>query len=214
MTQMEKLTNTLMSDLRARKWHRAIRCFHYAKSHHRGFRRDGVTPEFQHQVEIALLSLLLVDHLLYGEETICTVFLHDTAEDAGVEWSEVRSMIVGELPEVFGRDCDHDFASRVLFATERVTKVYRGVKKDFSAYLGEMTDPISSIVKMVDRNHNLGTMLGVFSKEKIAEQIRETEAILAMGKMAQNLHPEQFTAYMLVRTTIKDKIRMLTAAIQ
>lgn len=209
--QYKKLRNTLKSELRGRAYHKALKCLTFAEKRHTGFRKDLVTREYQHQVEIALFALCL--RLNYPEETICVILLHDTPEDKNTDWTVIRSLITGSLPEIFGESADDQaFAKRVLFSLEKITKVYNGVKKPIDLYLkGMEDDPISSIAKLLDRDHNLGTMLGVFSIKKLEEQIEESKLILEMGKEAQELHSEQHEAYEIVKKSIKDKLRMLTA---
>lgn len=214
--RFKKLRNTLKSELRARGWHKALKCLRYAEQQHTDTRKDGITPEYMHQVEIALFALCLVAYLKYPEETICVILLHDTPEDRNTDWMVIRSLITGSLPEIFGeRADDQAFAKRVLFSLEKITKVYNGIKKTIDLYLKEMEDdPISSIAKLLDRDHNLGTMVGVFAIKKLEEQVEESKLILEMGKEAQELHSEQHEAYEIVKKSIKDKLRMIGAYVE
>jgi (p)ppGpp synthase/HD superfamily hydrolase len=209
----KKLRNVLSCELRIRGWFRVLKCLAFAELHHGGTRKDGVTPEFEHQVTIALAAVSMIPMIKHPEETICAILLHDTPEDADVEWSAIRAVIVGSMPDIFGENPDDvAFSRRVLQAVEKLTKVHFGAKKAFAAYLFEMIrDPISSLAKLMDRDHNLGTMVGVFTLAKIEEYIEETMEILNMAKKARRLHPEQHAAYEIVKQSILSKLKLAGA---
>ena len=57
----------------------------FAADYHVGYRKDGTTPEFQHQLEIGHLIRTMLRGLMFPAETLAAVFLHDTPEDYGVK---------------------------------------------------------------------------------------------------------------------------------
>src|SRR3990170_8235289 len=102
MNKFQKKLLTLRNQLIGARFHHALAALEFAMKYHTGTRKDGVTPEFQHQVEIALYALTLPD-LMHREEVIATILLHDVREDYGVADAEIASLFFE----------DPDFADRV-----------------------------------------------------------------------------------------------------
>lgn len=202
MTKFEKKLLTLRQQLVGARYHHALAALEFALRYHTGTRKDGVTPEFQHQVEIALFALTLPD-LMYREEVIATIMLHDVREDYGVSDGEVRGLFFK----------DPGFAARVARAVENMTKEFRGVKKDEKALFDLMSqDPIASIAKGCDRMHNLQSMVGVFKLEKQKEYIKEVfDLFLPMLKKARRLFPHQVNAYENIKHILTSQIELIEA---
>ena len=189
----------LRSWLLGRSWFAAVRAMDYAEGYHNGLRKDGVTPEFAHQVQIALHATTLVPHLLYPQETVTVAFLHDIAEDYDVEFDVIEMK----------------FGKQVSDSVRAMTKIHKGVKRDpHEVAAAQAADPIASVAKGIDRNHNQSTMVGVFTDEKIASYLDETrEFILPMLKQGRRNFPEQDGAYQNVRTSLVAQMDMLEAVI-
>jgi (p)ppGpp synthase/HD superfamily hydrolase len=201
MTNFEKKLLTLRQYLIGARYFQALKALEFARKFHTGTRRDGFTPEFDHQVSIALFALTLPD-LKYREEVIATIMLHDVREDYNVPEEEIRTL--------FGPG---DFTDRVCRAVENMTKVFRGVKKDEAGLFALMAeDPIASIAKGCDRIHNLQSMVGVFKLLKQKDYIREVhELFLPMLKTARRLFPEQTLAYENIKHMLKSQIALIEA---
>ena len=166
-----------------------------------GTRKDGVTPEFDpHVCQVQFLRTLL-PYLDYPEETICTTLSHDTPEDKDVSPQELERFYKDPI-----------FGSRVSSSTMKVTKTYSGEKFNSVELFAQMSQcPIASIVKGVERFHNLQSMVGVFSLEKQKEYVRETEEyILPMLKDAEFRFPTQEPAYKNIRTILKSQLAILS----
>ena len=135
---MNKKIVTLRYWLLGRGYHVALAALEFAAKFHTGTRKDGHTPEFDHQVTIALYIRTIADLLDYPEETLAAVFLHDVCEDHDVGFDEIEAK--------FGR--------RIRDAVIRLTKVHRGVKVPPEVYFSKMAeDAIASVVKGADRMH-------------------------------------------------------------
>lgn len=175
--------------LLGREWFKAAEAMTWAEGYHTGVRKDGVTPEFNHQVQIALYLATLTPHLLHPEDTITTAFAHDVCEDFDVEFSVVEGL----------------FGGRVAQATHSVTKVHKGFKRHPAEVMAaQANDPIGSVVKGADRIHNQSTLAGVFGNAKILEYIEETETyILPMLKQARQKFPAQSAAYQNERIMLR-----------
>lgn len=183
--------------LQGRNYHKALEAMEYAGSFHVGTRKDGITPEFHHQISI-VMYLRTLPPLLYPEESIIVAFLHDVVEDYAASMMEIGDR----------------FGERVHRAVSRLSKNENGIKKslpDLFHLVAE--DPVASIVKAADRIHNQQT-LGSFSPEKQEKYILETrEYILPMVKKARRLFPQQEPAYMNAKHYLFSQIQLLEAAL-
>ena len=202
MTKFQKKLLTLRQQLVGARYHHALAALEFAHRFHTGLRRDNVTPEFQHQIEIALFALTLPD-LMFRQEVIATIMLHDVREDYGVTAAEIRELFFE----------DPDFATRVDRAVENMTKEFRGVKKDEQALFDAMSqDPIASIAKGCDRMHNLQSMIGVFKLEKQKQYIGEVHNLFfPMLKKARRLFPHQVNAYENIKHILESQIQLIEA---
>ena len=175
----------------------ALDAFEFAMKHHVGTRKDGVTPEFQHQLETTQLIRTLRSSLIYPAESLAVMLLHDTAEDYGVDFAEIRDR----------------FGARVEHGVYRMTKVHKGVKKSPEQYFTEMLDcPITTVCKGGDRGHNQQSMVGVFSREKQVAYLEETEKwILPMLKLARRAHPRQEAVYENLKFLLRSQVQLIKA---
>jgi (p)ppGpp synthase/HD superfamily hydrolase len=182
-----------------RGFYRAVEALEYAAKYHDGYRKDGFTPEFHHQVSIAhyLRTLPGIRNL---EDVLTAAFLHDTIED--------KDITAEEIADRFGLE--------VARAVSLLTKKSRGMVKDKEDYFKRMSDnPIASIVKGGDRIHNYQTMAKVFTCTKQLKYIREGENyILPMLKEARNNFPDQELAYENIKYTLKGQMELLRLSIE
>jgi (p)ppGpp synthase/HD superfamily hydrolase len=202
MNKFEKKLLTLRQQFVGARYHHALAALEFAHRFHTGLRKDGVTPEFQHQIEIALFALTLPD-LMFREEVIATILLHDVREDYDITDREIRDLFFQ----------DSEFAIRVARAVENMTKVFRGVKKNEAALFDAMgQDPIASIAKGCDRMHNLQSMVGVFKLAKQKAYIQEVhDLFLPMLKKARRLFPHQVNAYENIKHILQSQIQLIEA---
>jgi (p)ppGpp synthase/HD superfamily hydrolase len=191
-TQFEKDHAAMKNYLLGRGYKTALRVLSFARSHHDGFRKDKVTPEFHHQIRIAF-SILNLRDVVNEELCLCLAFLHDTPEDKNVSYSV--------LNEKFG----HDIASKACILD-------KGQHRDEAAcFLAIQNDIDCSIVKGADNGDNLQSMVGVFSKEKMGSYMHRTKHyVLLMLKNASNNFPEQSFAYSALRMRLKDQLMLYT----
>lgn len=204
-------------------FYEALSALEFASQHHIGMRKDGVTPEFDHQVQIALHAFTLPD-LIHREATMATIMLHDVSEDYDVSPPEIKKLFRS-----------HEFGGMVSDAVLLVTKKFRGKScfevEDSGLLEGRRADdllpteteffarmalnPIASIAKLCDRVHNLQSMVGVFSKEKQADYVDDVERqFLPMLKIAKRRHPRQTLAYENLKWTLTSQVDLIKAALQ
>jgi hypothetical protein len=191
-----KMFVSLKHYLRGRKYFTALKALAFARQYHVGKRKDGVTPEFQHQLAIALYVTTLKD-VIDEEKAITAALLHDVMEDYDVGYEEIEARFGSEMAKIVWL----------------LTKEHRGVKKDPKLYFDEIADnPIASLVKGADRIHNVQSMVGVFSIEKQKEYIDEVELyFLPMLKRAGANFPEQTAAYYNIQHMLKSQLELLKA---
>lgn len=185
----EKLRVTLRYFLLGREFYMAADALEYGAQYHTGTRKDGVTPEYQHQIEIAHYVRTLLPSLMFPEDTIAACLLHDVPEDYGVPHAEIANR--------FG------------------TKVGRAVflmDKNSNARFEDIgMDPIASVAKGGDRVHNLQSMSGVFTREKQLKYIEEAKTkFLPMLKTARRMFPKQETAYENIKHMMNSQVQLLT----
>jgi len=149
---------------------------------HVGVRKDGKTPEFQHQLEIAHLVRTLLRSLIHPAETLAAIFLHDTPEDYDVPYAEINWL----------------FGVLVANATTLLNKYdEQGNPKPLDEYYAALAyDPIASVAKPADNGHNQSTMASVFSYKKQFEySLNIKNRSWNMMKVARRLWPEQEAVY-------------------
>lgn len=171
-----------------------LRAITFAEQYHTGFRKDGVTPEFQHQIEIALHATTLKG-LSNADESILLqiIMLHDVVEDYNVSLLEIELL----------------FGPIVAKGVEVLSKVINGIKKPMAQCMHDMTlNPLPALAKGCDRVHNVQTMRGVFNYEKqkmYAQEVREH--FLPMLRRTRDLAPQY-------RQAINNIKNMLEAQVQ
>ena len=182
--------------LLGRNFYKAVEAMEFGKRHHKGLRKNG-SPEFSHQIEIALFGRTLLESLIYKEETLITIFLHDIREDYDISDGEIRTL----------------FGDLVANAVAAMTKEFRGHKRDpFEVFDNLARDPIASIAKGIDRIHNFSTMLGAFSESKQVEYIAEAELhFIPMLKRARRTFPQQESAYENIKWALNSQIDLIKA---
>lgn len=162
-----------------------------------GTRKDGITPKFHHQLSVARMLMTLEPHLLHPEDSIATAFLHDILEDHSDLWSR--------------ESIEARFGKRIADAVWTLTKKCNGMTKTYPAYYGDIAKcPIASIVKCVDRNHNIQTMVGVFTFEKQANYVDEVEDYYyPMIRVARRAFKKQYPAYENQKMFLRSQCRLI-----
>lgn len=183
--------------LQGRNWHLALAAMEMAEHLHRGVRKDGVTPEFAHQIWIANFVRTLSPMLESPEAAIACAFLHDVPEDYGVGLD----------------DLDRQFGAQVAQATWRLSKIRGGHKLADEIYYAELaTDRLAALVKGVDRTHNLGSMIDAFTPQKQVSYIEETRRhVLPMLKRARRRFTSEEPAFENIKQILVTRISLIEA---
>ena len=191
MTKFEKLKLVLRYFLLGKEWYRAVDALEYFGTIHTGVRKDKVTPEYQHQVEIAHYICTLLPSLLYPEDTIIAILGHDASEDYNIDHAYLSTR--------FGERAGH-----AMYLMDR------NGKTEDQYYSGIGKDAIASVGKGGDRHHNVKTMNGVFTKEKQIKYAQEVrERVLPMLKCARRNFPQQVLCYENIKHVLNIQLELL-----
>jgi (p)ppGpp synthase/HD superfamily hydrolase len=188
--QFEKDYTAMKSFLLGRNYKQGLKAISFARQLHDGMRKDGLTPEFHHQIQIAF-SILNLRDVVNEELCLCLAFLHDTPEDKNISYMVLK------------REFGQDIASKACM----LDKHQHATEED--CFLVVASDIDCSIVKGADNGNNIQTMHGAFTKEKMQLYMNRTEfQVLPMLKTASNNFPEQSFAYSALRTRLKDQLAL------
>lgn len=169
-----KLKPAVTAYLEGKGYFKALEAMRLAEKYHTGLRKDLITAEFNHQICMAAYSRTLSIPAEIDEDVYVAIFLHDLVEDYKVpkELFPYHSMF-----EV----------SEVLSKTGETTEKYYN---RLCEYL------VASIVKGIDRSHNLSSMISVFSQEKQQKYITETrDYVIPMLKNARQNFPQYVNVF-------------------
>ena len=197
MDDLTKQVVSLRYWLTGKEYYDALRAMEFAMRYHTGTRKDGATPEFSHQIAINHFIRTISTYLMYPQNTISAVFLHDIHEDYDVPIETLREL----------------FGNGVANPSWLMAKKNKGMKKQLEYYYDEIADcPIASIGKGSDRIHNIQSMHSVFTLKGQKWYIEETETlILPMLKKARRKFPQQEMAYENIKHMLLNQIELIKA---
>lgn len=194
--EFDKTKLALRYWLLGKEYYVALKAMEFASKYHIGIRRDGITPEFHHQISIAsyIRTLPALSNI---ESALAVAFLHDIVEDYSVSLQDIKLLIGDELTK----------------SVEILTK--ENGKTDYGYYSNISECPIASIVKGSDRIHNVQTMNGVFSDEKKKQYVDETtKFVLPMIKVARRNFPEQEAAYENIKLVLNSQVDLINYSLE
>lgn len=173
---------------------RGLKALGMAERYHVGLRKDGKTPELNHQINICLSITQLKGLTPFLEQRLLVAaLLHDVREDYMVPHEEIV--------EKFGEEAGQD--------VEALTKKFGDVHKNKDDYISTLSQLlVPSLAKGVDRNDNLESMVGVFKIAKMEQYADEAEKLfLPMLKKASKLYPEYALTYQSIIERMKRNIK-------
>jgi hypothetical protein len=201
----DSLRSSLRGWLQGSGYYNAVWSMDECLKLHTGFRKDGKTPEFYHQVFQASLARTLVDRFMFPEEVFCTIFWHDGPEDhtkTAKEFDKMRSRI--------NVTCGLRVHNAVVLMTDCYSD--RTPKGDEFYFASMADDPIASLAKGLDRIHNHQSMGKVFSPAKQMKSIEQTRRyILPMLKKARKNFPRQEPAYQNIKHILLTQMDLISA---
>lgn len=156
------------------KMHETIKALSFARDKHANQLRKNGEPYIVHPLTMACnaLSLGITD-----DEVIAVILLHDVCEDCGVS--------IEELPV---NDAVRQGVKLMTFS------IMDGETKETAKtryYNLMIQSRAATLTKLIDRCHNVSSMAGTFSKEKLVSYIDETrQYVLPLLRKAKNTYPE------------------------
>ena len=167
----------------------------FAREKHLGQKRKSGEPYITHPLTMACYAMSLG---IRNDEVLSACLLHDVVEDCDVT--------LDLLP----------VSNNIKRSVYLLTFVKEGDEKTAKSiyYTKILSDRTATIVKLIDRYHNVSTMGGVFTKEKIFEYIEETkEFVLPMLEKATLKYPNDSNLFFILKYNIVSMINSLEAAI-
>ena len=151
-----------------------LRALTFAREKHSGQTRKSGAPYIIHPLTMACNALSLG---IKDDNTIATILLHDVCEDCGIS--------LDELP----------VNDRVRRGVELMTfSVMEGETKETAKIRYYNLLPSckeAAYTKLIDRCHNVSTMAGTFSKEKLIAYIDETRRfVIPMIRKVKERYPD------------------------
>lgn len=150
-----------------------LRALSFARAKHEGQKRKDGAPYIIHPLTMACNALSMG---IREDEVIATILLHDVCEDCGVAFLE--------LP--VNAEVKHAVELMTFSVMEGETKETAKVR-----YYNMMRESrAATLCKLIDRCHNVSSMAGTFSKEKLIAYIEETRHyVLPLLRKAKEAYP-------------------------
>lgn len=158
------------------------------KMHGDQMRKDG-ERYIDHPIKVASELLALQ---MDTDELLATALLHDVLEDCNVTGIELISKF----------NINENIVNNLNILNKK------GKTTDF--YYNEISkNKVCSLVKISDRCHNVSTMVGGFSEEKILSYIEETyDYVLPLCRNLRNFYPECSNQIFLMKYHIESICKM------
>ena len=168
----------------------------FARESHEGQLRKGPEgqrePYIVHPLQMAAQAIALG---LREDDLLAAILLHDVCEDCGVKPEELP---VNET---------------VQEAVRLVTRMDGESKGQYYGQIGE--NRIATLVKLIDRCHNVSQMSLAFSREKLWKYIEETEDyVLPLLIDAIHQWPEHDAQYFLLDYQISSILQTVKALLE
>ncbi len=175
-----------------------LKALSFAREKHEGQLRKSGEPYFVHPLTMACDALSIG---IRDDNVIAAILLHDVVEDCGVT--------LQELP----------VSGSVKHSVDLVTfSIMDGETKDTARtryYNMILTDRAATLTKLVDRCHNVSSMAGVFTKEKLKAYIEETrEYVLPLLRKAKTKYPEDADILFILKYHITSVVDSIDATIR
>ena len=171
----EKMYTYIKGFATALRMEQTLKALSYAREKHQGqFRKSG-DPYIVHPLTMACDALSMG---IKDDNTIATILLHDVCEDCGVS--------LKELP--INDDVRRGVQLMTFTVLDGETK--EDAKKRYYSMLIQSKEAV--ITKLIDRCHNVSSMAGAFSIEKLKSYIAEIRIyVFPLLRQAKDHYPEE-----------------------
>ncbi|MCI6996786.1 MAG: HD domain-containing protein [Eubacterium sp.] len=174
------------------------KAFAFAREKHKDQYRKSGEPYIVHPLTMACNAVSIG---IRDDAVIATILLHDVCEDCGVN--------PNELP----------VSDTVKHAVDLMTfRVMEGETKEIAKnryYNRLMESREAALTKLIDRCHNVSSMAGTFSVEKLKSYIEETRHyVLPLLRKVKNQYPEDSDILFVLKYHIVSVVDSIDATIQ
>lgn len=175
-----------------------LRALTYARDKHRDqLRKDG-QPYIVHPLTMACHALALG---FREDDVIAATLLHDVCEDCGVSPEELP---IG--------DAIRHSVELLTFAVKEGETKQDALSRYYAAMLG---DRPATVAKLIDRCHNVSSMAGPFSQEKLRDYIDETRRyVLPLLNEATQRWPEDSNTFFVLKYHILSVVDSIEAVMR
>lgn len=175
-----------------------LKALSFAREKHRGQLRKSGDPYIIHPL---LMACNAVSMGIRDDATVATILLHDVCEDCGIG--------LQELP----------VSDRVRHAVDLMTfRVMDGETKEIAKNRYYNMLPQSreaALTKLIDRCHNVSSMAGTFSAEKLRAYMEETRHyVLPLLRRVKELYPEYSDILFVLKYHIISVVDSIEATMQ
>ena len=175
-----------------------LKALAFAREKHRDqFRKSG-EPYIVHPLTMACNAVSMG---IRDDTVVATILLHDVCEDCGIS--------LAEFP----------VNDTVRHAVDLMTfRVMEGETKEIAKnryYNMLLQSRAASMTKLIDRCHNVSSMAGTFSVEKLKSYIEETRHyVLPLLRKVKNQYPEESDILFVLKYHIVSVVDSIEATIQ
>jgi (p)ppGpp synthase/HD superfamily hydrolase len=173
-----------------------LKAINVATTLHEGVKRKSGEPYIDHPMRVVseLIALGLHDDI-----TLAAGLLHDVVEDTNTA--------ANDLATKYNLDIEVARVVQLLSKESGMSTefYYRHIREDIRAIL----------VKLSDRCHNVSTMYGAFTIEKMQQYVEETEThVIPLCKYATRNHPEYSDQIFVLRYHIESVLKVIKGVIE
>lgn len=194
----EKMYTFIRGFATGAKMTETLKALAFARQKHDGQLRRSGDPYIVHPLTMACNALSLG---IQDDEVIATILLHDVCEDCNVS--------IAELP----------VSEKVKRGVDLMTfRVMDGETKDIAKdryYNMILQSREATITKIIDRCHNVSSMAGTFSPEKLKSYIEETRHyVLPLLRKAKDQYPEDADKLFILKYHMTSVVDSIEATMQ
>lgn len=175
-----------------------LKALAFARKKHDGQLRKSGDPYIVHPLTMACNAVSMG---IREDAVVATILLHDVCEDCGVS--------LEELP----------VSDTVKHAVDLMTfRVMEGETKEIAKnryYNMLIESREAALTKLIDRCHNVSSMAGAFSVEKLKSYIEETrQYVLPLLRKVKDQYPEESDVLFMLKYHIVSVVDSIDATIQ
>jgi GTP pyrophosphokinase len=188
---MNKQLIFLKGFAKGREYWEMLKAIQVATELHDGQVRKSGGQYIEHPIYVAHT---LVSLKLYDEALLTAAILHDVVEDCNIS--------TNDLVMKYG------FSSEVASIVSLLSK-QPGESTDVY-YTAISYNVKSALIKIADRSHNISTMIGAFSEDKMKSYVKETEEfVMPLCRYAIRQYPEYSDDIYIMRNHIESVLNCI-----